>query len=68
MYSSVTTNEGFYIGRYEAGKDKDNNEKVVVQKGVDVYNYIGWNTSGDMDDETGGAVQKSKEFKKRKGI
>ena len=66
MKTSVEKNGGFYIGRYEAGKDSNGN--VVVQQNVNVYNRIGWNTSGDMDDETGGAVQKSKEFKKRKGI
>ena len=65
MKLSVETNGGFYIGRYEAGKDTNGN--VVVQKGVDVYNNIKWGKA--MNDPTGeGAVQKSKEFKKRKSI
>ena len=48
MYDSVYQNEGFYIGRYEAGKDKDNPEKVVVQKGVDVYNSVPWSKNKTM--------------------
>ena len=84
MKLSVTTNGGFYIGRYESGIEGgvlkqdtvDPNKyyweggNVVVKKDVTVYNWIGWNASESkaMNDETGGAVQKSKEFKKRKGI
>ena len=66
MVSSVKANNGFYIGRYESGKDSAGN--VVVQKGVDVYNNIRWSNSDDMNNEIGGAVQKSKELKKRKSI
>ena len=57
MVSSVTKNKGFYIGRYEVGKDKDNN--VVVQKGVDVYNNIRWSNSDDMNNEIGKAYENS---------
>ncbi len=64
MKSSVETNGGFYIGRYEAGKDRNGN--VVVQKGVDVYTNIGWSNSNDMKNEEGGAVEKAKDFKKGK--
>ena len=62
MYRSVKYNGGFYVGRYEAGKDKTNPEKVVVQKGVDVYNEIGWADTDDMTDETGGAVELARNF------
>lgn len=65
MYNSVRDNHGFYIGRFEAGNDGSNN--VVVKKGVDVYNNIGWNASGNMNDETGGAVEKAKEFASKQG-
>ena len=58
MYHSVETNHGFYIGRYEAGRDNNNN--VVVQKGVTVYNNIKWGNS--MTDPAGGAVEKAKNF------
>ncbi len=64
MKTSVETNGGFYIGRYEAGKDSAGN--VIVQKNVDVYNNIGWSNSKAMNNETGGAVEKAKEFKKGK--
>ena len=62
MYRSVKYNGGFYVGRYEAGKDKTNPEKVVVQKGADVYNEIGWADTDDMKDETGGAVELARNF------
>ena len=62
MYRSVKYNGGFYVGRYEAGKDKTNSEKVVVQKGADVYNEIGWADTDDMKDETGGAVELARNF------
>ena len=68
MYDSVYKNEGFYIGRYEAGKDKDNAEKVVVQKGVDVYNNVKWSKNGKMNEETettnpiDGAIELARNF------
>ena len=62
MYRSVKYKGGFYVGRYEAGKDKTNPEKVVVQKGADVYNEIGWADTDDMKDETGGAVELARNF------
>lgn len=66
MKNSVQINHGFYIGRFEAGKDESGN--VVVKKGVNVYNNVPWgnamndiegisNTSGKV-----GAVKLSKEF------
>ena len=48
MYASVKKNEGFYIGRYEAGNDTDG--KVVVQKNANVYNNISWSSTGEMQD------------------
>ena len=61
---------GFYVGRYEAGTTSASarsgnsgiTDDVVVKQGKNVYNWIGWSDSDDMKVETGGAVQKSKEF------
>ena len=64
MYASVKRNEGFYIARYEAGKDSNGN--VVFQKNADVYNKIPWSANGDSMQETtgttGGAVELSRNF------
>ena len=64
MYDSVYRNEGFYIGRYEAGKDSSGN--VVVQKGADVYNNVPWSANGDNMQETngttGGAIELARNF------
>ena len=63
MYASVKRNAGFYIARYEAGKDSEGN--VVFQKGADVYNNILWSTNGEMQETTettGGAVELSRNF------
>ena len=57
MYKSVKDNGGFYIGRYEAGK---NGTDVVVKKNQTVYRGIKWGNS--MEDETGGAVEKATNF------
>ena len=65
MYKSVNDNKGFYIGRYEAGKDKTDATKAVSQKGVNVYNGIKWGNS--MTDETGGAVEKARNFDTQSG-
>ena len=66
MYASVKANGGFYIGRYEAGKDT--NRKVVVQKNANVYNRIPWSSTGEMQESetatTGGAVELSRNFAK----
>ena len=66
MYKSVEANGGFYIGRYEAGKDTSG--KVVVQKNANVYNSIPWSSTGEMQEsETatiGGAVELSRNFAK----
>lgn len=60
MKQSVEKNQGFYIGRYEAGKDSEGN--LVVKKNSPVYNEIGWSNSNDMTNEQGGAVELSKNF------
>ena len=66
MYASVKKNGGFYIGRYEAGKDT--NRKVVVQKNANVYNRIPWSSTGEMQEDeratTEGAVELSRNFAK----
>ena len=62
MYASVERNEGFYIARYEAGKEGEN---VVSKKGADVYNEIPWSANGIMQETTGttgGAVELSRNF------
>ena len=65
MYASVKEHGGFYIGRYEAGKDSNGN--VVVKKGANVYNNIPWSANGEMQETqgtTGGAVELSRNFYK----
>ncbi len=57
MKASVEKNKGFYIGRYEAGKE---NNKVVVKKQATPYNVVNWGKS--MTDASGGAVEFSKQF------
>ena len=49
MYASVKRNGGFYIGRYESGKDNSGN--VVVKKGVTVYNNVSWSKNNTMNEE-----------------
>ena len=56
MYNSVKTNGGFYIGRYEAGKE--GTDTLVIKKNATVYNNVKWGNS--MTDETGGAVEKAR--------
>ncbi len=61
MYSSVKTYGGFYIGRYEAGKETINGvEKVVSKKNVRAYNFIPWSSSTTTNTDTGGAVEKAR--------
>ena len=57
MKTGVENNHGFYIGRYETGKE-DN--QAVVKKDTTVYNNIKWGNS--MTDATGGAVEVAKNF------
>ena len=70
MRASVLENNGFYVGRYEAGTTEARSsssgitDPVVIKQGVNVYNWIGWNGNEDnaMNDEIGGAVELSKNF------
>ena len=48
MYASVEANGGFYVGRYEAGKENGN---VVEKQGKEVYNYVTWSRNGQMNEE-----------------
>ena len=50
MYKSVERNGGFYIGRYEAGKD--NNGNVIIKKGANVYNNVTWSKNGQINEES----------------
>ena len=56
MKESVEKYGGFYIGRYETGKEGAN---VVVKKGVAVYNNVDWGKSM-IDVGTTGAVALSR--------
>ena len=64
MYRSVKYNEGFYVGRYEAGTTASSGTgkrgDLVIQKGANVYNYIKWGNS--ITDDTGGAVELARSF------
>lgn len=66
MKKSVERNKGFYIGRFETGKDNAGN--VVVQKDVSVYNNVPWgNSMTDIENTTNtqgktGAVKLAKNF------
>ncbi len=64
MYASVKKNEGFYIGRYEAGKDENGN--LVIQKNMTVYNNVPW--SKIYKEDTGGAVELSRNLYKNSNI
>jgi len=70
MYASVEANGGFYIGRYEAGTTEASGTgkrgDIIVKKGVDVYNNIGWSNSNTMTNVAGGAVEVSREMYKGK--
>ena len=60
MYASVKENGGFYFGRFEAGKD--DNENVIVKKNAVVYNKITWGQN--VKDCSGGAVEKARNMYK----
>ena len=69
MKASVLQYNGFYVGRYEAGVEGSERnigsgieDEVVIKQGKNVYNCVGWSDSYDMKDETGGAVELSKNF------
>ena len=66
MYNHVVSYKGFYIGRYESGKDSTRN--VVIKKEADIYNNVPWgNSMMDITETTNtkgkiGAVKLSKDF------
>ena len=68
IYESIYENKGFYIGRYETGieediprtSNSDIKQTAVIKKNKYIYNYIQWANS--IKDETGGAVEKSREL------
>ena len=69
MYQSVLDNDGFYVGRYEAGTTNSSrssssgiSDTVYVKQNLYVYNYVGWSNSNDMTNKTGGAVELAKGF------
>ena len=64
MKKSVEENKGFYIGRYEVGKDESGNP--IVKKDKPVYFNIKWGNS--MTDSRGGAVELARNFAKEKGF
>ncbi|MBR2290341.1 MAG: hypothetical protein IJ867_07175, partial [Clostridia bacterium] len=60
MIESVNKYKGFYIARYEAGKEEKNNTIVAVsKKDVEVWNNIAWGTSM-REIGTEGAVYQAK--------
>ena len=60
IITSVTTNGGFYIARYEAGKPEgvtlaiDGSVKPVSKQGATVWNSIVWSDNGTSDDTNPG--------------
>lgn len=55
MKQSVLSNNGFFVARYEIGKE---NEQPVIKKDAEVWTNIMWGNS--MQDDKGGAVEKAK--------
>ena len=66
MYQSVEDYGGFYIGRFETGKDE--NGKAVVRKGVTPYNCVPWSVTEEMtedeniDGTENGAIEQARYF------
>ena len=63
ILTSVTTNEGFYIARYEAGLkseedlssvEKDGSVKPISKQGATVWNSIAWSEDNNNDDTNPG--------------
>ena len=68
MYKSVKDYGGFYIGRYETGKDE--NGKAVIRAGVTPYNNVPWSSTRSMtedeniDGTENGAIEQARYFAK----
>jgi len=60
MYESVKKYGGFYIARYETGKDGEGN--ISVTMGKYPYNDISWSSSNTMNVDSGGAISQSRNF------
>ena len=74
MKEGVLQYNGFYVGRYETGvegeertEDSGIEDEVIIKQGKNVYNYVGWSSSGGMTVGTGGAVELSKNFATERG-
>ena len=72
MKTSVLENDGFYVGRYEAGTTNSGRDdssgitdEVIIKQGQYVYNCVKWGTS--ITNELGGAVELSKGLAEAKG-
>ena len=66
MYKSVKDYGGFYIGRFETGKDEEG--KAVIRKGVTVYNKVPWSVTEsltekeEIDGTENGAIEQARYF------
>ena len=66
MYKSVKNYGGFYIGRFETGKDESG--KTVIRKGVTPYNNVPWSSTKSMtedeeiDGTENGAIEQARYF------
>ena len=60
MYESVQKYGGFYIARYEVGKDASGN--VSITMGKYPYNYVKWSDTMNETANDGGAVALSRAF------
>ena len=71
MKTSVSNYHGFYMARYEAGKEKDGS--VIIKKGATSYVYVPWgNSMTDIEGTSNiegkeGAVKLAKNFATSKG-
>ena len=71
MYKSVKEYGGFFIGRFETGKDESG--KAVIKKGVTPYNNVPWSVTGNMtedeniDGTENGAIEQARYFDTLKG-
>ena len=66
MYESVKTYGGFYIGRFETGKDESG--RAVIRTGVTPYTNVPWSVTGSItedekiDGTENGAIEQARYF------
>ena len=66
MYKSVKDYGGFYIGRFETGKDEKGN--VIIRKGATPYNNVPWSVTESMTEDEkiegteNGAIEQARYF------